>query len=86
MKKKIFKDDFGNIHFGFNAPSGYQEGKKEDVVKALENLGERKLWRCNVCNNLRINREPLEECPTCFAQNAYLQIELKEFNQLIEIL
>ena len=86
MKKKIFKDDLGNIHFGNAAPETFQEGEREDVAKALENLGPRKLWRCNVCNDLRIAEEPLETCPTCLTQNAYVQIDLKEFNQLIEIL
>jgi rubrerythrin len=86
MKKKIFKDALGNIHFGINAPAGYLEANREEIRMALDNLGERKLWRCNVCNDLRISAEPLLECPTCFALNAYIQIELKEFNQLIEIL
>lgn len=86
MKKKIFKDDFGNIHFGLNAPPGYQEGEKEDIARVLENLGDRKLWRCNVCNDLRISKEPPKKCPTCYTNNAYVQIELNEFNQLIEIL
>lgn len=86
MGKKIFKDNLGNIHFGVNAPEGFEEGTKEDVSEVLENLGDRKLWRCSVCNDLRIAREPLEECPTCYVRNAYVQIESKEFNQLIEIL
>jgi len=86
MKKKIFKDNLGNIHFGVNSPSGFVEGEKEEVNKALKNLGKKKLWRCNVCNDLRIENEPLEVCPTCFAQNAYVEIELGEFEKLIAIL
>jgi rubrerythrin len=86
MKKNIFKDDSGNIHFGFNAPKGFQEGTREDAYKVLGNLGEKKLWRCNVCNDLQISIEPLRECPTCFVENAYVEIELDEFKKLLEIL
>jgi rubrerythrin len=86
MKKKVFKDDKGNIHFGINAPLGFQEGKKEDVNKALGDLENKKMWRCNVCNDLQISIEPLEECPTCFAKDAYVEIDLNEFKNLIETL
>ncbi len=86
MKKNIFKDAEGNIHFGVNAPAGFQSALKEDVDKVLENLGDKKLWRCTVCNDLRIALNPLEECPTCNAQNAYVVIDLSEFKKLIEIL
>ncbi len=86
MKKKIFKDSLGDIHFGVNAPLGFKEGKKEDMANALENLGEKKLWRCNVCNDLQISAEPLKECPTCYAKNAYIEIEPDEFKKLTEIL
>jgi phage FluMu protein Com len=84
--KIIFKDNLGNIHFGLNAPRGFREGVREDVISALKNLGGRKIWRCAVCNDLRIAADPLEQCPTCHAVDAYVQIEEKEFNQLIEIL
>ena len=86
MGKKIFKDNLGNIHFGNSAPEGFKEGQKEDMTEALKDLGERKLWRCNVCNDLRIAESPFETCPTCFTKNAYIRIDFKEFNQLIEIL
>jgi rubrerythrin len=86
MKKKIFKDNKENIHFGINAPLGFQEGKKEDVTEALKKLGDKKIWRCNVCNDLQISIEPLAECPTCFAKNAYVEITLSEFKKLMEIL
>lgn len=86
MKKKIFKNNQGDIHFGINAPLGFQEGKKEDIVEALEKIGDKKMWRCNVCNDLQISTEPLVECPTCFAKNAYVEINLSEFKKLIEIL
>lgn len=86
MGKSIFKDNSGNIHFGVNAPKGFQEGTREDADKVLENLGEKKLWRCNVCNDLQISVEPLRDCPSCSAKNAYIEIELDEFKKLLEIL
>ncbi len=86
MEKKAFKDNLGNIHFGIEAPVGFQEIKKDEMTEVLEGLGERKLWRCNVCNDLHISIEPLEECPTCHVFNAYVEIELSEFKQLMAIL
>jgi rubrerythrin len=86
MKKSVFKDSFGNIHFGVNAPGEFQKGEREDVDRVVENLGEKKLWRCNVCNDLHISKEPLRECPTCYAKNAYIEIELDEFKKILEIL
>jgi rubrerythrin len=86
MGKNIFKDIEGNIHFGVNAPAGFQTAMREDIDKVLENLEDRKLWRCNVCNDLQISVDPLKECPTCNAENAYVVIDLNEFKKLIEIL
>jgi len=86
MAKNIFKDNEGNIHFGVNAPIGFDAGTKQDVDKALETLGSKKLWRCNICNDLQINLEPSEECPTCKTLNAYVETDLNEFKKLIEIL
>jgi len=86
MGKIIFKDNLGNIHFGVNAPEGFQEGTKEDAYKVLDNLVSKKLWRCNVCNDLQISIEPPKECSTCFVKNAYIEIESSEFKKLLEIL
>lgn len=86
MKKSIFKDGLGNIHFGINAPEGFQAGTREDVDEALKNLNEKKLWRCHVCNDLSINIEPPKECPTCKVDNAYAEIDLNEFKNLLELL
>lgn len=86
MKKNIFKDSLGNIHFGINAPEGFLAGTKDDVDKALNNLGEKKLWRCHVCSDLSINIEPPKECPTCKVENAYTEIDLSEFKKLLELL
>jgi rubrerythrin len=86
VMKTTYKDIFGNFHFGISAPNGYSQGIKQDIKDALTDLGERKLWRCNVCNDLRISKDPLRECPTCFAKDAYVEIDLNEFNKLLEIL
>lgn len=86
MNKKIFKNDLGEIHFGNNAPVGFKEGTKTDLQNALKNLGGKKLWRCNVCNDLRIGLEPLEVCPTCYTQNAYVEIDVNELKKLVKIL
>lgn len=86
MGKRIFKNGSGEIHFGGSAPEGFTEGTKEDLQKTLKNLGGKKVWRCTVCNDLRIAIEPLEVCPTCYAQNAYVEININEFERLVEIL
>jgi len=86
MKKSIFKDNLGNIHFGINAPEGFQAGAREDVDAALNNLNGKKLWRCHVCSDLSINIEPPKECPTCKVENAYIEIDLNEFKKLLELL
>jgi len=86
MKKNIFKDSLGNVHFGLNAPAEFQTGTKEDVIIALNNLGDKKLWRCTVCNDLSIGSKPPKECPTCRVVNVYIEIEVSEFNKLFELL
>ena len=87
MGKTIFKDKNGNIHFGINAPSSdFEKAEKKDIETALFNLGNKKLWRCSVCNDLHIEEIPPKQCPTCYEINAYVEIELNEFRKLIEIL
>lgn len=86
MKKSIFKDNLGNIHFGLIAPAGFSIGINADVTKAIDNLADRKFWRCTVCNDLSINVTPPKECPTCHIVDAYIEIELNEFKNLMEIL
>ncbi len=83
MDKKLFKDKAGNIHFGINAPDGFAPCGKADVEKALAKMGERKLWRCNVCNDLHLNSEPPETCPTCMTPDSYVEISLQEFKTVI---
>jgi rubrerythrin len=86
MKKTIYKNSQNDFHFGANAPDGYTESSLEELNKYLENLGDKKLWRCNVCNDLQLSLLPLDLCPTCFVKDAYIEIDLTEFNKLIKLL
>jgi len=83
MEKKLFKDAKGNIHFGINAPDGFEPGTKDDAKKSLSKMGKRRLWRCNVCNDLHLNEKFPDPCPTCMAAHAYVEISLKEFETMI---
>lgn len=38
----------------------------------------KKFWRCNVCNDIHYGNAGPEVCPTCFAKNAYVEIEKPE--------
>jgi rubrerythrin len=83
MDKRLYKDSKGNIHFGINAPEGFTPCEKADAKKSLANLGKRKLWRCNVCNDLHLNTEFPDPCPTCMTPNSYVEISLNEFKTMI---
>jgi len=83
MEKKLFKNKAGNIHFGINAPDGFVPCENADVTKSLAAIGKRKLWRCNVCNDLHLDSEPPKICPTCTVQDAYVEIGLQEFKTVI---
>lgn len=84
MGKTIFKDSNGNIHFGVNAPSGdFKNAERKDIENALSNLGNKKLWRCTICNDLHIGEIPPKQCPTCFAIDAFVEINEKEFRGII---
>lgn len=82
--KKIFKKN-DEIHIGNNAPEGFIESSIEDVKAILNNLGKRKLWRCFVCNDLHIGISFPNPCPTCFTQDAFIEISLKEIKKMLEI-
>ncbi|MBS3122115.1 hypothetical protein J4434_04485 [Candidatus Woesearchaeota archaeon] len=41
-------------------------------------MAEKKFWRCNVCNDIHYGMAGPAICPTCSAQNAYVEIEKKE--------
>jgi len=83
--KKIFKNASGDIHVGNNSPDNFTEATIEDVKKALKNLNGKKLWRCHVCNDLSIISVPPKICPTCFQEEAYVEINEKEFRNFLEI-
>ena len=83
MEKKLFKDKAGNIHFGINAPDGFVPCEKADVEKTLAKIGKRKLWRCNVCNDLHLGKDFPDPCPTCVTPDSYVEIGLQEFRTVI---
>ena len=85
MGKTIFKNNKMEIHFGINSQEGFISGNAKDAENALKKLGKKKLWRCNVCNDLHLGTEPPKECPTCHTINAYVKISEKEFRNLIGI-
>ena len=85
MEKNLFRDKAGNIHFGINAPDGFTQCEKKDVEKSLAKLGKRKPWRCNVCNDLHLDSEPPETCPTCMNKGSYVEISLQEFRTVMGI-
>lgn len=83
--KKLFINKSGDIHVGIGSPEGFSECNIADVKKILKNLGDKKLWRCHVCNDLSISKIPLELCPTCFQKDAYVEINENEFRGLLKI-
>ena len=74
--KNFLKEVQWEVETGRNNKSGQNSKKvlKFILPKVLDNLGDKKLWRCNVCNDLQISLNPLQECPTCFTKNAYVEI------------
>jgi hypothetical protein len=84
QNKRIFKKG-EDIHIGNNAPEGFVEASIGEVEEVLKNLGKRKLWRCHVCNDLHIGISFPSPCPTCFVEDAYIEIEINEVKNLLEI-
>ena len=82
--KSFFKNKKGEIHFGMNGGEGFVPSNKNDAEKALKNLGNKKLWRCTVCNDLHIGEIPPKQCPTCFAIDAFVEINEKEFLEMLK--
>ena len=82
--KKIFKSDNGEIHFGDMVMKGFSPCEISDVEEILKNLKSKKFWRCNVCNDLHISEIPPKQCPTCFTMDAYVEINEKEFREMIK--
>jgi len=44
----------------------------------------KKYWRCFVCNDTHYGLNPPEICPTCLAENAYVQISSNEASGITE--
>jgi len=83
MDKELSKNAAGDIHFGTNAPDGFSPCENGDAAKVLKKLGKKKLWRCNVCNDLHLGAEYPDPCPTCFTKKAYTEIDIAEFKGVI---
>ncbi len=45
----------------------------------------KKFYRCNVCNDIHYGIKGPETCPTCNVKNAYVEIELKEARNVMEL-
>ena len=86
MKKKLFKNKKGELHFGANAPDGFTQTDKKHLKEVLAELVGKKLWRCNVCNDLHIGIRPPKECPTCHTIEAFVEINEKEFLTVLNTL
>lgn len=84
MQKRLFKRGKA-IHFGINAPEGFEEAEKSDVQDTLSDLGDMKLWRCTVCNDIHIGITFPHECPTCTNLDAYVEINEKELRIVLEL-
>ncbi len=81
---QFFKSENGEIHFGNLSEKGFSPVEITDINQILENLGTKKLWRCNVCNDLHIGEMPPKICPTCFVEEAYVEINKKEFLEMVK--
>jgi ferredoxin-thioredoxin reductase catalytic chain len=42
----------------------------------------KKYWRCFVCNDIHYGVKPPEQCPTCMAVNAYVEISSEEVKKI----
>jgi hypothetical protein len=82
--KSFFKNNKGGIHFGNLATEGFIPCERKDAEKILKNLGAKKLWRCHVCNDMHIGEIPPKVCPTCSVVEAYVEINIKEFLEMIK--
>ncbi len=86
MKKKLFKNKNGDVHFGVNAPKNFVPADKKYAKEALAKLAGKKLWRCSVCSDLHMGAKPPKECPTCHKVDAYVEINKKEFATVLNTL
>lgn len=85
-KKAITKSAKGDIHLGIETVAGFKPATVDDAKDVLKELGKKKLWRCTVCNDLHISIKPPKECPTCHTKDAYVEIDEKEFKNVLKTL
>lgn len=85
VDKKITKSKKGEVHFGVNSLKTFDSATVEDVEDVLKNLGEMRLWRCAVCNDLHIGVGFPKDCPTCHTMDAYVEIDEKEFRSVLKV-
>jgi len=45
----------------------------------------KKLWRCNVCNDIHYGLRGPVVCPTCAVENAYVEVDRKEAANLMDL-
>ena len=49
-----------------------------------EILKDKKVWRCNVCNDIHIGKNLIKICPTCNQKDVYVEIEFSELKNLLK--
>ena len=79
MQKRLYWNGSGDVHFGINAPEGFSPCEKADAKKSLAKPGKKKLWRCNVCNDMHLGTSFPDPCPTCLTEKSYVEIGIAEF-------
>lgn len=83
--KKLFKNKEGDIHVGINAPTDFTEATIEDVKTTMASMGNKRFWRCFICNDLHIGQKFPEDCPTCLQKNVYIQVDEVEIKGFLEL-
>lgn len=83
--KKIFTNKNKDFHVGMFAPEDFKECSLEDLKEFIKDLKGKKIWRCHFCNDLSIMDFPLEDCPTCNQEFAYVEIDLAELKHFLEL-
>jgi rubrerythrin len=48
-------------------------------------MPEKKFWRCNVCNDIHFGLASPKICPTCQAENAYVEIDENEAKKVMRL-
>ncbi len=85
-KKIVTSSEEGEVHFGVNSLKGFGSVADESIQEIFSDLKGRGLWRCSVCNDLHVGASPPKDCPTCNAIDAYVEIDEKEFRNVLEVL